>query len=139
MQKTSTTIRRKDEFPYWTQNATRVELYGSKELMIIGRMGGGWITMTSGGKVVNKMYGRIPDAVHRQNFLECLKSRKRPTGDVEIVNNSMNVVHLANVSHRIGNQKLFFDSKMDRFLKNENANKYLRSFEKEQYKIPEKV
>ena len=31
-----------DMFPYWPQNATRIELYGTKGLMCVGRHGGGW-------------------------------------------------------------------------------------------------
>jgi hypothetical protein len=139
MQKTSATIRRNDEFPYWTQNATRVELYGSQELMIVGRMGGGWITMTSGGKVVEKVYGRVPDAAHRHNFLECLKSRKRPNGDVEIVHNSTNMVHLANIAHRTGNQKLHFDAKQEQFVDNQPANELLRYNYRKGYEVPEIV
>jgi len=137
MQKTSTTIRRNDEFPYWTQNATRVELYGSKELMIVGRMGGGWVTMTSGGKVVEKMYGRIPDAVHRHNFLECIKSRKQPNGDVEVVHNSTNLVHMANIAHRIGNQKLQFDAGSEAFVDNPPANDLRRCKYRKGYEVPE--
>ena len=41
MRKTDSSIRRNDEFPYWTQNATRIELYGSEHMMTIGRHGGG--------------------------------------------------------------------------------------------------
>ncbi len=139
MRKTTTTIRQNDEFPYWTQNATRIELYGSKELMILGRMGGGWVTMTSGGKIVEKMYGRVPDALHRQNFIECLKSRKRPYGDLEIVNNSMNVAHLSNIAYRTGNQKLYFDPAKERFINNDMANGMLRRTYRKKYKVPEKV
>jgi predicted dehydrogenase len=139
MRKTTTTIRRNDEFPYWTQNATRVELYGSKELMIIGRHGGGWVTMTSGGKIVDKMYGRVPDAPHRQNFLTCLKSRKRPFGDIEIVNNSMTVAHLSNIAHRTGNKKLYYDPGTERFLDNDAANSLMKRTYREKYEVPEKV
>lgn len=139
MQKTTTTIRRNDEFPYWTQNATRIELYGSKELMILGRMGGGWITMISGGKIVDKMYGRYPDDVHRQDFIKSLKSRNRPNGDIKIVNNSMNVAHISNISHRIGNQKLFYDFHAERFINNEEANQLLRNTYRDKYKIPESI
>ena len=139
MRKTSATIRRNDEFPYWTQNATRIEFYGSKELMILGRMGGGWITMTSGGKVVEKMYGRVPDDAHRHNFLECLKSRNKPNGDIEIVNNSMNVAHMSNIAYRVGNKKLYFNSKKERFINSEKANGLLRYPYHDPYNVPEKI
>jgi predicted dehydrogenase len=139
MQKTTATIRRNDEFPYWTQNATRIELYGSKELMIVGRMGGGWITMTSGGKIVDKMYGRYPDDVHRKDFLDCLRTRNRPNGDIEIVNNSMNTAHISNISHRIGNQKLKYNAHAEQFIDNTEANKYLKKNYRDKYKVPEIV
>ena len=139
MQKTSATIRRNDEFPYWTQNATRVELYGSNELMIIGRMGGGWIAMTSGGKVVEKMYGRVPDDVHRQNFLECLKSRQVPNGDIETVNNSTNVVHISNIAYRVGNKKLIYDSRVERFVGCPEADELLSYPYRGEYRIPETI
>ncbi len=139
MRKTTTTIRRNDEFPYWTQNATRIELYGSKELMILGRMGGGWLTMTSGGKVVEKMYGRVPDAKHIQNFLACLKNRNRPNGDINILHNTMNVAHISNIAYRTGNKKLNFDPKTERFIDNDDANALLKRTYREKYKVPELI
>ncbi len=110
MQKTTSTIRRNDEFPYWTQNATRIELYGSGLLMIVGRHGGGWISMTSGGRVVEKMYGRPSDPAHVADFLDCLRTRKRPAGDVETIHTSCCMLHMANIAHRAGNRKLFYDA-----------------------------
>ncbi len=139
MQKSTSTIRRNDKFPYWTQNSTRIEFYGTKELMIVGRMGGGWLTMTSGGRVVEKMYGRVPDDAHRQNFLECIKSRKRPAGDIEIFNNSMNVGHMSNISYRVGNRKLYYDSSKECFINDPEANALLKFDYREKYKVPESV
>ena len=115
MQKTTGTIRRNDEFPYWTQNATRIELYGSDLLMIVGRHGGGWITMTSGGTVVDKMYGRPSDEPHVANFLECIKSRKKPIADLETVHASCCLLHMANIAYRVGNRKLFYDAQTGMF------------------------
>jgi predicted dehydrogenase len=139
MRKTTTTIRRNDEFPYWTQNATRIELYGSKELMILGRMGGGWVTMTSGGKVVEKMYGRVPDVIHIQNFLDCLKSRKRPNADISLLHKSINAAHMSNIAYRVGNKKLYFDSKTEKFLNDDDANKLIKREYREKYRIPDIV
>lgn len=139
MRKTTGTIRRSDEFPYWTQNATRVELYGSELMMTIGRHGGGWQVTTSGGKVVDQMYGRVPDAEHRQNFIDCVKSRKRPRGDVEILHQTCTLVHMGNIAHRIGNQKLWFDSKTERFINNAEANKLVKRQARKKYEIAEQV
>ena len=139
MRKTTSTIRRNDEFPYWTQNATRIELYGSKELMIVGRHGGGWVTMISGGKVVEKHYGRPSDQLHLQNFLDCIKSRKRANADVETLHPSLTMIHMTNIAHRLGNLKLRFDAQAERFIDNAEANKLLKRSYREKYKIPDKV
>lgn len=139
MQKTTTTIRRNDEFPYWTQNATRIEIYGSEEMMIVGRMGGGWISMTSGGKVVQKMYGRVPDGPHRKDFLECIKTGKQPNGDIEKMHNSTNLVHLANISFRVGNKTLEWDGTNEKVKNNENANLFLKRNYRKGYEVPDVV
>jgi predicted dehydrogenase len=43
-------------------------------------------------------------ATHVQNFIECMRSRKRPNSDVEIGHNSMIACHLANIAQRLGRQ-----------------------------------
>jgi len=139
MRKTTGTIRRTDKFPYWTQNATRVELYGSELMMTVGRHGGGWQVTTSGGKVVDQMYGRFPDAPHEKNFLECVKSRKRPNADIEVIHPGCTMVHMGNIAHRIGNQKVWFDAKAERFIGNDEANKLLKRNYRKKYEVPEQV
>lgn len=139
MQKTTGTIRRNDEFPYWTQNATRIEIYGSELMMTIGRHGGGWIVTTSGGRIVDKMYGRPPDQNHETNFLECIKSRKRPNADIETLYNSTAMVHMANIAHRVGNKKLGFDATAQRFIDNADANNLLKRPYRANYEVPEQV
>jgi predicted dehydrogenase len=139
MRKTTGTIRRTDKFPYWTQNATRVELYGSKLMMTVGRHGGGWQATTSGPTVVDRMFGRPPDAEHEKNFVECVKSRKRPNADIETMHPSLTMVHMANIAHRVGNQKLWFDSQRERFIGNQDANRLLKRRYRRKYEVPEKV
>lgn len=139
MQKTTTTIRRRDEFPYWTQNATRIELYGFELMMTIGRHGGGWITTTSGGKIVDKQFGRPSDYEHEANFLDCIKSRKQPTADLETLHVSCSMLHMANIAHRIGNTTLTFDAKNERFPGNAAANKLLKRAYRPGHSIPENV
>ena len=39
---------------------------------------------------------------HHQNFLDCVKSRKRPVADVEIGHRSATVCHLGNIALRLG-------------------------------------
>ncbi len=139
MRKTTGTIRRNDEFPYWTQNATRVELYGSELMMTVGRHGGGWQVVTSGGKVVEQMYGRPADAPHVQDFLECVKSRKRANADVEIVHPSVVMLHMANIAHRVGNVKLRVDTGAERFIDSSEANRLVKRTYRKGYEVPEQV
>lgn len=42
--------------------------------------------------------------LHVQNFIECMRSRKRPNSDVEIGHNSMIACHLGNIAQRLGRQ-----------------------------------
>ena len=139
MQKTTATIRRNDILPYWTQNATRIELYGSDLMMIVGRHGGGWQVTTSGGKVVDQMYGRPPDEHHYKNFLESIKNRKKPNAYISIAHYACTMVHMANIAHRIGNQSLKFDVKKQRFIQNEEANKLITRKYREGYELPDKI
>ncbi|NQT27257.1 Gfo/Idh/MocA family oxidoreductase [candidate division KSB1 bacterium] len=137
MQKTTATIRRNDEFPYWTQNATRIEIYGSELMMTIGRMGGGWQVVTSGGKVVEQMYGRTPDANHYRNFIECVKSRKESTADIRIAHKALAMILAAIIAYRTGNRSVKFDRQKQKFINDEAANMMLRRIARKKYEIPE--
>jgi predicted dehydrogenase len=139
MRKTTGTIRRTDTFPYWTQNATRLELYGSELMMTVGRHGGGWQVTTSGGKVVDQMYGRFPDAPHLKNFVESVKSRTRPNAEIETLHPACTMVHMGNIAHRVGNRKLRFDAAAHKFIDDDDANKLVKRTYREKYKVPENV
>jgi len=138
MEDTTNTIRRNDLFPYWTMNSTRIEFYGSSLLMTMGRHGGGWIVQQPGGGIVDKMYGRPCDEPHYENFLACIKSRKTPTADVGIAHHANVVMHMANISHRVGNVALRYDAKTGKF-DNTEANKLLKKSYRKGYEIPEQV
>lgn len=138
MQKTTGTIRRNDELPYWSQNATRVELYGSEQMMTIGRHGGGWQVTTSGGKVIEQMYGRPADDPHYVNFLECVKSRQKPNADINTAHVACAMIHMANIAHRVGNTGLVYDAASGQFTNNNAANDLIkRTYH--QYKVPDSI
>jgi predicted dehydrogenase len=140
MEKTTATIRRNDLFPYWTQNSTRIELYGSERMMTLGRHGGGWVVQGSGGRVADQMYGRPPDQNHETNFLECIKSRRRPNADIETLYHTTVMVHMANIACcRVGNRKLRFDGATQRFIDSPDANELLKRQYRPNYAIPEQV
>ena len=127
MIKTANDIRMdKTRFPHWPNNATRVEIYGTEGFMYLGRHGGGWQVMG-------------PDNEHQTDFIQALRTRKQPNGDIEEAHRSATLVHLANIACRTGNKQLLFDGKTETFLNDDKANALVRCAYSEGYVIPEKV
>ena len=118
-------IRNGDIFPHWPQNSTRIELYGERGMMCVGRMGGGWQVYgrPKGRKpvVADEMHGRYSAAAHKENFVLSVKSRKRPNADIEIGHRSVLLVHYANISYRLGGRKLRIDPKTEQILDDPEA------------------
>jgi len=143
MKKTDYDVRDNDKFPLWFQNATRIELYGTEGMMIIGRHGGGWQVFSNDGEVVAQEYGRFPDLLvddpHKQNFIDCLKSRKKPNADIEIGHYSACLIHYASLSLRTGNHYLQYDGKNERFTNDKEANLMLKRYYRKPYVVPEVV
>lgn len=139
MKKTSDEERNGDVFPNWMFNSTRVEVYGSKGLMMFGRQGDGWQVFGPDGNLVDGKKGRDPLPPHLDNFFACVKSRKTPNSDVEEGHKSTALAHLANISYRLGGRRLTFDGKNERFGKDDEANKYLKTSGRAPWNIPDKV
>ncbi|HPA18677.1 MAG TPA: Gfo/Idh/MocA family oxidoreductase [Verrucomicrobiae bacterium] len=138
MEKSSDALRRKTLVPDWTQNSTRIELYGSELLMIVGRHGGGFVVEQSKSRIVEKMLGEAGDAEHYKNFLECIKGRKKPNADISIAHASNVIAHMSNIAHRVGNVALKYDAEKVCF-DNERANKFIKPEYRKGYEIPENV
>jgi predicted dehydrogenase len=108
-------VRNTDMFPYWPQVATRIDIYGDKGLMTVGRMGGGWQvfvrTKDRHPVVADQMYGRFPDPDHQENFIQCVRSREKPNADIQIGHESHLTLHYATMSYRAGGRTLNVDQK----------------------------
>jgi len=143
MKKTPYDVRGGDKFPLWMQSATRIELYGTEGMMMVGRHGGGWQVYSKDGEVVGERYGRFPDLLrpdpHKKNFINCIKSRKKPNADIEVGHYSACLIHLAGLSNRLGNAKLVFDPKTERFVNDKAANDLVKREYRAPYVIPENV
>jgi len=135
-------------FPDWPLSSTKVEICGTKGLMCIGRHGGGWEVFEGATKtreshpVVSTpaeiKFGSIVD-LHFEDFFRCMRTRETPVGDVEDGHRSMVHCHLGAVSYQVGNQKLEFDAKKERFIGNDDANQLLKAKYREPWVIPEEV
>ena len=58
---------------------------------------------------------------HKQDFLDCIKSRKQPICSAEVGHRSATVCHLGNIAMRLG-RRLRWDPKTERFLDDDEAN-----------------
>ena len=143
MLKTDPIVRNSDMFPYWRQNATRIEIYGSKGMMIVGRHGGGWQAFgrpkSRQPVVIDECYGRFPDPEHKENFLHCLKTREEPNADIAKAHRSVLLIHYGNISYRTGGQKLFIDHETEQIKDNPEAMALFRRTYRAPYVVPEEV
>jgi predicted dehydrogenase len=140
MSKTPNDIRMDpNRFPDWKTNADRIEIYGTLGMMFLGRTGGGWQVFGPKEELVAQGGGIHPDKEHQINFIESVRSRKQPNSTLEQAHLSSSLVHFANIAYRTGNKQLFFDGKNERFIDNEDANKFLKVTYRDNYQVPEKV
>jgi len=139
MKKIPGNIRDSDRFPDWQFCSTRVEILGTEGFMYYGRHGGGWQAFDANGELVHSEYGRQGDKEHQDNFVECIRTRKRPNADVEIGHKSVLLCHMANISYRVGNLKLEFDPQTETFANCDEANKYIKREYREPWIVPENV
>jgi len=95
-------------------------LYGDKGYIVIGNRR--WRAFDPGGKVLSQGAGENGGASHMRNFLDCMRSRKRPNADLETVGHPSSILcHSANVSWRLGRQ-VTLDPKTELFLNDAEAN-----------------
>ncbi len=73
---------------------------------------------------------------HLANWLECIKSRKKPVADVEIGHRSISVCHLVNITRELG-RKLNWNPKTEQFEGDTEANLLLDRPRRAGYELPE--
>jgi predicted dehydrogenase len=91
-----------------------------------------------GGKTLiaaKKVPGRILDSDHARNFLDCVRSRKQPSCDVELGHRATTAPLIANIAHRTKTH-LQWDAKAERFTNSEAANKLLSYEYRKPYALP---
>ena len=109
--------------PYEYQGETEgAMLYGDQGYLVIGNRS--WSAHAPDGERLAQGQGNNDGTEHIRNFLDCVKSRKRPNADLETVGHPSSVLcHAANVAWRTG-QTLTLDPVTETF-DNPRANEFL--------------
>jgi predicted dehydrogenase len=121
MQKEGLDVRLGKIYPKWMENSTRVDILGTKRLMYLGRMGGGWQVFDKDEKLVAQDKGIFPLKAHILNYIDCIRTRKQPNGSIVEGHNSSVHIHLANLSYRAGNKQLLFSPEYETITNDSNA------------------
>jgi len=72
---------------------------------------------------------------HMQDWLDCIRTRKRPVADVEIGHRSVSVCHLANITRAAG-RDLRWDPVLEQFSGDAEANKFLDRPRRAGFELP---
>lgn len=110
--------------PYHYLNQSEgAAVFGDRGYLVIGNSG--WQAFESKGRLVAEESGGSHEAPHVQNFLDCIKSRKRPVCDLETVGHPASVLcHAGNIAARIG-RSLQLDPMTESFSDDPQANELI--------------
>jgi predicted dehydrogenase len=139
MVKTSPEIRYGGGFPEWKQNSTKIVVYGTERMMYVGRMGGGWQVYDKDGKIVAQQEGLFPLKVHMGNYIDCIRERKQPNGNIVEGHKSASLIHLANLSYRAGKKQLDFSGEYEAVLNDQKARELAQGTYRKGFELPEEV
>jgi len=140
MKKTPMDFRDTDNLPNWPFSGTRIEIYGTKQMIFLGRHGGGWEAFDGDGKSVVKQPGRFSpcNENHFENFVECIRTREQPNGDIEKLHHSTLLSHYGNIAYRTG-RRLHIDPVTEGFKDDPEANAYVKREYRNPWVVPEEV
>lgn len=119
--KTSEEIRFGAGFPDWQQNATKIEIYGTKRMMYLGVMGGGWQVFDKDKKLVASDKNIFPLIAHLKNYFDCIRSREMPKGNILQGYYSASLLHMANLSYRTGCRQILMSPDSESILNDSAA------------------
>lgn len=139
MTKSSPEIRYGDQFPEWSQNSTRIEIYGTKGLMYVGRMGGGWQVFDKNRQLVAQETGYFPLDTHLSDYIDCIRTRNQPKGDIVEGHKSATLIHLANLSYRAGKKQLYFSGDHEIIVNDRKARELAKGTYRKEFELPVEV
>jgi predicted dehydrogenase len=111
--------------------------FGEKGVLEIKR---GSIAANPGSLIKDKPAGTAEgpgeDKWHIENFLDCIRTRKRPNADVEIGHRSTTLCHLITICRDL-NRKLQWDPKAERFVNDPEADRFISRPRRRGYELPQ--
>jgi predicted dehydrogenase len=104
-----------------------VEFYGTRGMLMISKRGKLMLWSEDNKPVASPKPSQIVPlpASHQADFLNAIHSGERPSADIEIGHYSTSLIHLANISVRVGKQ-LQFDAQTQSITNDTGANQMLR-------------
>ncbi len=124
----------------WSFNGTRIEVYGSRQQLLLARHGGGWEAFDAHGKSVHKEPSHRQDELHIDNFVQSIRGEAELNAPIIEGHRSTLLCHYGNISYRLG-RKITIDPKTELFVDDEEAcNEFLakRTY-REKWQVPEQV
>jgi len=110
-----------------------ITLYGEKGTLVFDRKG--W-HVADGVEASDK--AQEIEKPHLRNFLDCIRSGRRPNADIEEGHKSTRLCHLGNIAYRTG-RALRFDARTETCLGDPEANRLLGRSYRAPFVLPERV
>lgn len=103
-----------------------IEFHGDKGMVAVSR---GNQLITTPSELVNRPLRSSEQHLydsrsHHQNFLDCIRTRKRPIADVEIGHRTATICHLSGIAERLG-RPLKWDPAKEQIIADAEASKWL--------------
>lgn len=73
--------------------------------------------------------------LHVKNFIDCIKTRKKPNADVEIGSHIAKVAHLGNIAYKTG-RKVYWDADTSSFKNDAEANEMVKATYRAPWELP---
>ncbi len=102
------------------EEAEGAAVYGDRGYIVLGNRR--WRAYTERGKLVREERGDSHEGPHVQDFLDCMRTRRRPKCDLETIGHPASILcHAGNISVRLG-RRLVLDPKTETFVGDKEAN-----------------
>ena len=111
--------------------AAGTAFYGAEGVLLVD--GSGWKVHSKKGEPV--VSEKPSGGSHTKNFLDCMRSRRRPNADIELGRLSTTICHLGNICTRL-QRDVRFDPKAENFGPDQGANALLTKEYRPPYTLP---